>query len=100
RPPRPRRRHLRSGSRGASMRSMNWHLLRILSLGLLAAAGAAAQPGLEIDANTFGGLAARPIGPAVTSGRIAAIDAAASAGAPVTLFIGSAGGGVWRSKDG
>jgi photosystem II stability/assembly factor-like uncharacterized protein len=82
------------------MRSMDWHSLRILGLGLLAAAGAAAQPGLEIDASTFGGLAARPIGPAITSGRIAAIDGAAAAGAPLTLFIGSAGGGVWRSKDG
>jgi len=89
------------------MRSMDWHLLRILrmlrilSVGLLAAAGAAAQPGLEIDASTFGGLEARPMGPAVTSGRIAAIDAGfAAPGAPLTLFIGSAGGGVWRSKDG
>jgi photosystem II stability/assembly factor-like uncharacterized protein len=82
-----------------------------LSLGLpvagAAPAVAAEAPGLEIDSNTFGGLAARPIGPAVTSGRIAAIDGVAgvaggagAAGDPVTLFVGSSGGGVWRSKDG
>ncbi len=72
-----------------------------LGLCLLAAAPAAGQ---EIDSNSFGGVTARPIGPAVTSGRIAAIDGAAgapgAAGESATLFIGAAGGGLWRSKDG
>jgi photosystem II stability/assembly factor-like uncharacterized protein len=67
----------------------------VLACGLLPAAGE------EIDSNTFGGLEARPLGPAVTSGRIAAIDGVAgTATEPLTLFVGAAGGGVWRSRDG
>jgi photosystem II stability/assembly factor-like uncharacterized protein len=70
------------------------------------AATAAAQPApasgkpeaIEIDSYSFGGLEARPIGPAATGGRIAAIDAVAEE--PLTVFVGSAGGGVWRSRDG
>lgn len=55
----------------------------------------AGEPSMEIDSATFGGLRARAIGPAVMSGRIAAIDA--TAGDPVTVWIGSASGGVWKS---
>ncbi|HEX6861561.1 MAG TPA: glycosyl hydrolase, partial [Thermoanaerobaculia bacterium] len=51
----------------------------------------------EIDSNTFAGLEARAIGPAVMSGRIAAIDGVA--GDTVTLYVGSASGGVWKSRD-
>jgi photosystem II stability/assembly factor-like uncharacterized protein len=50
-----------------------------------------------IDSATFGGLTARSIGPAVMSGRIAAVDA--SPGDPVTIWVGSASGGVWRSEN-
>lgn len=57
---------------------------------------AAAQ--LKIDSETFGGLEARAIGPAVMSGRIAALDA--SAGNRLTIYVGSAGGGIWKSSDG
>lgn len=53
---------------------------------------------VTIDANTFGGLTARAIGPAVMSGRIAAIDAVGKD--PLTVFIGAATGGVWKSTDG
>ncbi len=52
----------------------------------------------EIDSNTFGGLSARAIGPATMSGRIAAIDVVATH--PVTLYVGAASGGVWKSTDG
>lgn len=54
--------------------------------------------GVKIDAETFGGLAARAIGPAVMSGRIAALDAVE--GDRLTIYVGSAGGGVWKSVDG
>lgn len=63
---------------------------------LIAATVAPAQ--VEINTNTFGGLRARAIGPAVMSGRIAAIDAVGTD--PLTIFAGAATGGVWRSKDG
>jgi photosystem II stability/assembly factor-like uncharacterized protein len=67
------------------------------------APAAPAAPGarpetVELDSNSFGGLDARAIGPAQTGGRIAAIDAVAQD--PLTIFVGSAGGGVWRSRDG
>lgn len=51
-----------------------------------------------VDAATFGDLKARAIGPAVMSGRIAAIDAVP--GPPLTIYVGAAGGGVWKSTDG
>lgn len=52
---------------------------------------------IDLDAKAFGGLRARPIGPAVMSGRIAAVDA--SVGPPVTIWVGAAAGGVWVSRD-
>jgi len=55
----------------------------------------AAETSITIDSATFGGLRARSIGPAVMSGRIAAIDADATD--PVTVWIGAASGGVWKS---
>ena len=52
---------------------------------------------VTIDSATFGGLRARAIGPAVMSGRISAIDG--NAADPVTIWIGSASGGVWKSDN-
>jgi photosystem II stability/assembly factor-like uncharacterized protein len=64
-----------------------------------AAAPAARQgPAIAVDSDLFGGLQARSIGPAVMSGRIAALDAVA--GDRLTIYAGSAGGGVWKSTDG
>ena len=51
----------------------------------------------ELDSSILGGLRARGIGPAVMGGRIAAIDGTADS--PATIFIGAAGGGVWKSTD-
>jgi photosystem II stability/assembly factor-like uncharacterized protein len=66
--------------------------LVLISISLIAA-----EPSIAIDSATFGGLRARDIGPAVMSGRISAIDA--SAADPVTVWIGSASGGVWKSDN-
>lgn len=52
---------------------------------------------VKTDSNTFGGLSARAIGPAVMSGRISSIDAIP--GDPLTIFAGTASGGVWKSID-
>jgi photosystem II stability/assembly factor-like uncharacterized protein len=57
----------------------------------------AAESSITIDSATFGGLRARSIGPAIMSGRIAAIDATGTN--PVTVWIGSASGGVWKSDN-
>lgn len=74
----------------------------LLKTGILVVAliglGLPASAQVEIDSSTFGGLYARSIGPAIMSGRIAAIDAVA--GDPLTIYAGAASGGVWKSKDG
>jgi photosystem II stability/assembly factor-like uncharacterized protein len=54
---------------------------------------------VKIDSDTFSGLGIRSIGPAVMSGRIAAIDGAVEKGR-VALYVGSASGGVWKSVNG
>src|SRR5450755_3796497 len=52
------------------------------------------------DAGTIGGLGARNIGSAQMSGRIAAIAGRVEDNGNVTLFVGAASGGVWKSLDG
>jgi photosystem II stability/assembly factor-like uncharacterized protein len=58
----------------------------------------AATAQVKLDAAAFGGLEARAIGPAVMSGRISAIDAWSES--PFTIWVGTASGGVWKSRDG
>lgn len=58
-------------------------------------ASVAAQTTVKLDSNSFGAIEARHIGPATTSGRIAAIDGVNND--PRILYVGSAGGGVWKS---
>jgi photosystem II stability/assembly factor-like uncharacterized protein len=64
---------------------------------LLVPPAAGAQE-IKIDADTFGALEARAIGPATMSGRISALDVVA--GERLTIYAGAAGGGVWKSTDG
>src|SRR6058998_3513202 len=54
---------------------------------------------VKIDAETISGLGARNIGSAVMSGRVAAIDAVKE-GQRLTVYIGAASGGVWKSVNG
>jgi photosystem II stability/assembly factor-like uncharacterized protein len=61
-------------------------------LGALPAAAA------KLDSAAFSGFRARSIGPAAFGGRIEAIDAPAKN--PKVIWIGAAGGGVWKSIDG
>ncbi len=51
------------------------------------------------DSATVSGLPARNIGSAAMSGRIAAVDAVDEDGR-ITVFVGSASGGVWKSVNG
>jgi len=44
---------------------------------------------------SFGDLRARSIGPATMSGRVSTMDAVSSS--PEILYVGAAGGGVWKS---
>lgn len=52
----------------------------------------------KITSATIGDVTARSIGPAVMSGRITCIDGINSR--PKALYVGSAGGGVWKTEDG
>jgi hypothetical protein len=71
----------------------------IFSAALWAALALPALAQVEIDSNTFGGLRARSIGPAVMSGRVAAIDGVSRPDEPTVLYVGAASGGVWKSID-
>jgi photosystem II stability/assembly factor-like uncharacterized protein len=68
----------------------------------VAGAQAPSQPSStagRFDAGTISGLPARNIGSAMMSGRVAAVTASDDKGR-LTVFIGSASGGVWKSVDG
>ena len=66
--------------------------------GLSLAAVAAEAP--VFDSGVISGLGARNIGAAAMSGRISALAGSTDASGKVTLFVGSASGGVWKSTDG
>ena len=74
-----------------------WRPLLALAALTALTAGAGAEEAVTITSDTFGGIEARAIGPATMSGRISAIDAVAAR--PLTIYVGSAGGGVWKSVD-
>ena len=57
-----------------------------------------AQGKAKITSGTLGMMEARQIGPAVMGGRISAIDAVTKD--PRIIYIGSAGGGIWKSTTG
>jgi photosystem II stability/assembly factor-like uncharacterized protein len=80
---------------------MNLCLARALSLAAVATLGLA-LPGIavevKIESEMLEGLSARALGPAAMSGRIAAIDA--YPGERLTIYVGSASGGVWKSSNG
>jgi len=53
-----------------------------------------------IDSSAISGLGIRNIGSATMSGRISAITGRREKDGKVTLFVGAASGGVWKSSDG
>ncbi|HET7281436.1 MAG TPA: sialidase [Sphingomicrobium sp.] len=69
---------------------------------LLASVALIASPSLaqSFDSASVSGLGVRNIGSATMSGRISAIDGRQEKDGKVTLLIGSASGGVWKSEDG
>ncbi len=52
---------------------------------------------VKIDSATFGAIEARPIGPAVTSGRVSAL--AGTPSNPKVLYVGAANGGIWKTAN-
>ena len=59
-----------------------------------------AQQPPAFNSGTISGLGARNIGSAAMSGRIAAIAGVHEPSGKITLFVGAASGGVWKSDDG
>ena len=57
------------------------------------------QTPVKVDSETISGLGARNIGSAAMSGRIAALDAVHE-GNRLTVYVGAASGGVWKSVNG
>ncbi len=71
-----------------------------LVLAFVPATTAIAQaPAPRFDSETISGLGARNIGSATMSGRISALDAVQE-GQRLTVYIGAASGGVWKSLNG
>src|SRR4029077_6893612 len=66
---------------------------------ILLAGHASAQTPVKVDSETISGLGARNIGSAAMSGRIAAV-AAVQEGTRLTVYVGAASGGVWKSTNG
>ena len=71
----------------------------VVAVLLFAALQAEAQAPYRFDSATISGLPARNIGSATMSGRIAALDAVEENGR-ITVFVGAASGGVWKSVNG
>src|SRR5271165_4970407 len=82
-------------NRRATMNLLRWTLLAPLCAGLVLAA----QNAPQISSATVSGLTARNIGSATMSGRIAAVTGVNQDGR-ITLFVGTASGGVWKSING
>jgi len=75
-------------------------ILSLLIAGALVGVRAGDKPSsVKIDPETISGLGARNIGSAAMSGRVAALDAVQE-GQRITVYIGSASGGVWKSMNG
>lgn len=68
------------------------HLLTLFSIAFLSSAVFAQT---KITSSTFGAIEARSIGPAVMGGRITSIEGVNDN--PKTLYVGTAGGGIWKS---
>ena len=68
----------------------------LLCISLTVAAHSVAQA--QVDPARFSSMAARSIGPAGMSGRVAAVDVVVSD--PNIIYVGAATGGLWKSVDG
>jgi photosystem II stability/assembly factor-like uncharacterized protein len=75
--------------------SVRFFTLVSLSLSL----AASAQQAIKFDSATVSGLPARNIGSATMSGRVAGVTAVKQDGR-LTIFVGSASGGIWKSVNG
>jgi photosystem II stability/assembly factor-like uncharacterized protein len=82
------------------MRGVMENSLRVLAVVTICglAAGAQGQEA-KFDSDTISGLGARNIGSATMSGRVSALAAVKENG-KLTVYVGAASGGVWKSENG
>src|SRR6266511_6428265 len=74
-------------------------VLACLPAGAAAAQATPQAAAPKVDSETISGLGARNIGSAAMSGRVAALSAVHE-GNRLTVYIGAASGGVWKSANG
>ncbi len=86
---------MNSAERSVRLKLRVWSVISLLGSAILASA----QTSYKFDAATVSGLPARNIGSATMSGRVAAVDAVEQDGR-ITVFVGAASGGVWKSVNG
>src|SRR5438874_12421210 len=80
--------------------SLNRFVKIAAATAVLIASGAGLQAQeIKFDSDTISGLGARNIGSAAMSGRVSAIAAVKEDGR-LTVYVGSASGGVWKSSNG
>src|SRR5256885_5193932 len=78
---------------------MRFSIFVFLSLSLVTSAAFGADDA-PYNSATISGLGARNIGSATMSGRISAIAGVKEPSGKITLFVGAASGGIWKSDDG
>jgi photosystem II stability/assembly factor-like uncharacterized protein len=81
----------------AGAKPARWRLFALACSAFIGSSYGAAPPPAP-EPSVFAGLGARAIGTARTSGRISAIDATTDR--PGLIVVGTASGGVWRSRNG
>src|SRR5215470_10773907 len=85
--------------RKVQMQKSHQTLVRFCLTGILLLPASLAAQDVVFDSDTISGLGARNIGSAAMSGRVAAIAAVREEGR-LTVYVGSASGGVWKSVNG
>src|SRR3954464_3402682 len=82
------------------MRFLKYSLVAatVVAGALMAAAQSTTQ--VPFNSSTISGLGARNIGSAAMSGRVSAVAATREPSGKLTIFVGAASGGVWKSEDG
>src|SRR5437868_1305910 len=74
-------------------------LIPTLLCSILVSASASGTNEAPYNSATISGLGARNIGSAAMSGRISAVEGVKEPSGKITLFVGAASGGVWKSDD-
>src|SRR5256714_1171026 len=80
-------------------KSIRFPAVMMVCLASIIFAGPASAQDTKFDSDAISGLGARNIGSAAMSGRVAAI-AAVKEGGRLTVYVGAASGGIWKSSNG